>query len=370
MGMTRRLRILFVIPTMTGGGSEKVLLLLLRSIDRSRFEPLVVTTKGGGVLMEDIPSDVALYNLGGSRSRYTVFQLMHKIWTLKPDVILSMAIHITILLAVMQPMLPHGTRLIARQNVNTSAYVEYEVGCIWRWLIRVFYPKVDLIICQTDEMLVDLRDNFHVDRRRLVRIYNPVDRRSIEAAANGPSPYCGIGPHLVCAGRLHSQKGFDLLIRAIGLLRDRALQVQLTILGEGEEKEMLEQLAEDLGIGSSVRFPGFQANPYSYFKNADAFVLSSRYEGLSNAMLEAASLATPIVAIDIPGGVAEVLRGSNAAWIATKADADDIANAIAEFLRQLPRVRSSVVRHPMIEEMDCERIVGQYEEVLSQCVLA
>lgn len=368
--MSRRVRILFVIPTMSGAGSERVLLLLLRSLDRSKFEPFLLMTKGGGIFMTEVPPDVVVHNLSGARSRYTSFRLVQKVWNIKPDIVVSMALHITILLSVLRLFLPRHTRLIARQNVNATAYIDHEGNLLWTWLIRTFYRKVDLIICQTDEMLLDLAAHFDVDRSRLIRIYNPVDRRAIEAAAAGPSPYAGDGPHLVCAGRLCMQKGFDLLLNAVGILKGQAIGVHVTILGAGEEEAALRHLAEDLGVTSSVHFAGFQPNPYSYFKYADGFVLSSRYEGLSNAMLEAASLGTPIVAVDIPGGVAEVLRGSNAAWIAAKPDAQDIASAIEEFVRALPRVRTIVVRHPLIEEMDCGSIARRYEEAFSGCVPA
>lgn len=365
----RRVRILFVIPTMSGGGSEKVLLLLLRSLDRSKCEPLLLMTRGGGVFMKGLPPDVVAYNLDGSRSRYTTFQLVRKLWQIRPDVIMSMALHLTILLAILRPFLPRHIRLCARQNTNTTAHLEYESNRMWRWTTRVFYPKVDLIVCQTDAMLLDLADSFCVDRRRLIRIYNPVDRRAIEEAAAGFSPYIGDGPHLVCGGRLHPSKGFDLLLRAIGILKGRAITAQLTVLGEGEEEAALRRLAQDLDIASSVHFLGFQSNPFVYYRYADAFVLSSRYEGLSNAMLEAASLATPIVAVDIPGGgVTEVLRGSNAAWIAPRPDAESIANAIAECIRELPRVRTSLVVHPLIADMDCGKIARQYEEAFVRCL--
>ena len=370
MPKKRRTRILFIIQSMAGGGSEKVLIMLLRSLDRSIFEPILLMTRGDGVFLRELPPDVAIYDLKASRSRYTVFQLVHRVWKLRPDAIFSMALDLTVLLAVLRPLLPRRMRFIARQNINTTAFVHDQGFGKFRRLVRIFYPKVDLIICQTDEMLDDLADNFGIDRRRLIRIYNPIDRKAVEAAASGPSPYAGHGPHLDCAGRLSHQKGFDVLLRAIAILRRRSIISELTILGEGEEEQALRQLAQDLEITSSVHFLGFQSNPYIYFKHADAFVLSSRYEGLSNAMLEAASLATPIVAVDVPGGVQEVLCGSNAAWIAPKHDAEDLADAIAHCLRELPRVKASVVRHPMIEDMECGMIARCYEEALCSCLPA
>jgi len=364
---SRPIRTLFIIPDLSGGGSEKVLLTLLQALDRSRFIPTLVMTRGGGSLANQLPSDIVVCNLGASRSRYALIRLARILWRLRPDAIVSMALHLTVLLAVLRPILPRGIRYFARQNIHPTAYVRDDRFRYWRQMMCLMLPRMDRIICQTDEMLDDLANNFGIDPRLLIRIYNPVDRDALHAAAKGPSPYRGPGPHLVSAGRLDHQKGFDVLLQAMNILKRRSIAVEVTILGEGEEESKLRQMAIDLDIGSSVHFPGFQSNPYIYFKNADAFVLSSRYEGLSNAMLEAICLGTPMIAVDVPGGVREALRGSNAAWIAPRHNAEDLANAIAECIRELPRVRASGICHPMIGQMERWKILQCYEEVLSRC---
>jgi glycosyltransferase involved in cell wall biosynthesis len=368
LSRTGRARVLFVIPSMSGGGgSQRILAILLRSLDRQRFEPIVLMTGGGGDGEADLPADVPTYRLGATRSRYAALQLVRRVWQIRPDAIFSMALHLSVLLAMLRPFLPRSTRVFARQNTNATACVKDRRFRRWRRLIRIFYSSLDCIICQTDEMLEDLASNFSLDRRRLIRIYNPIDQKAIQSSASGSNPYRGNEPHLVCAGRLDHVKGFDVLLQAIGILKQRSIAVELTILGEGEEEKALRQLAQDLDISSSVHFLGFQANPYVYFKNADAFVLSSRYEGLSNAMLEAACLAVPIIAIDVPGGAKEALRGSNAVWIAPRHNSEDLAKVIAQCIRELPGIRTSGVRHPMIQEMQCDKIIPRYEEVLSIC---
>jgi len=103
-------------------------------------------------------------------------------------------------------------------------------------------------------------------------------------------------------GRLVPQKGFDVLLKAFALAR-RSQPMRLVIAGDGprENREQLQALANDLGIGEDVWLAGFIANPLPLFRQAKLFVLSSRWEGMSNVLLEALASGCPVVATQTPG---------------------------------------------------------------------
>jgi glycosyltransferase involved in cell wall biosynthesis len=168
----------------------------------------------------------------------------------------------------------------------------------------------------------------------MVRIYNPVDSDRIRSiATNAANPFVDPGPHLVASGRLEHAKGFDLLIDAMLEVRKHIPQAKLTILGSGTlEKELRDQCAA-LGLTATVKFAGFHSNPYPYYLNADLFVLSSRYEGLPNVILEAMALNTQLVATDCPGGVREVVKGWPNCRLARAGDSASLADAIVASLR-------------------------------------
>jgi glycosyltransferase involved in cell wall biosynthesis len=201
----------------------------------------------------------------------------------------------------------------------------------------------------------------------MVRIYYWVDvdeiRRLAEACEN---PYFGTRPRLVAAGRLTAQKGFDVLIDAMKVVHQALPAVRLTILGEGALKSDLKAQAERQGLSEVVQFAGFQSNPYPYFKHADLFVLSSRYEGLPNVILEALVLGTPVVAVDCPGGVREVLDGCALGWLVSDPDAMKLGQAIISALDSSKGLARDVDRvEQAISRFRIERAVRDYERLLS-----
>src|SRR5262249_6294250 len=146
----------------------------------------------------------------------------------------------------------------------------------------------------SDSMVDDLEMHFSVPKQKLVRIYNPVDVKRVRKVAEaGGNPYSRCGPHLVAAGRLSREKGFDLLVAAMPAIIKRIPEAQLTILGEGPLRELLAEQIHTLGLGEKVTLVGFQRNPWRYFRHADVFVLPSRYEGMPNTLLEALAVGTP-----------------------------------------------------------------------------
>jgi len=134
------------------------------------------------------------------------------------------------------------------------------------------------------------------------------------------------------AGRFTAQKGFDVLIRAFRTILGRIPDCRLVIVGDGPDRGKLEGLVRDLGLAERVDLPGYTKNPYSFMKNADLYVLSSRYEGLAMTLIEAMALGTPVVSTDCPSGPAEVLDGGRFGTLVPVADHQALARAIVDAL--------------------------------------
>ena len=124
-------------------------------------------------------------------------------------------------------------------------------------------------------------------------------------------------------------KGFDLLIEALALNANPS--IFLTLLGEGPLLEELKALAEQRGVSAQIRFVGYQKNPYPFFAQADAYVLSSRYEGFPNVVLEAIACGTPVIATPAVGGVSEILDGMVDCLMAESVSVESLAKALAVF---------------------------------------
>ena len=190
-----------------------------------------------------------------------------------------------------------------------------------------------------------------------------VERLSLEMCPV-PKP---AGKKVVAAcGRLHRQKGFDILLVAFSKIAAR-LDVELWILGEGRERAPLQSLAAALGIAKVVRFFGFQSNPFPYLRAADLFVLSSRWEGCPNVIVEALGCGTPVVAADCPYGPAEILVNGRWGKLVPVEDANALAAAMEEVLMSPEMAaRLSAEGRLRAQDFNAETVALAYARFLSR----
>jgi glycosyltransferase involved in cell wall biosynthesis len=355
-----RKKVLFLLPSLTGGGAERVFTTLLCHLDRSRFEPHLALLQAQGAYMGDIPKDVPIHDLKVSRVRYATPKIVRLIWKMRPQTILATMGHLNIALISARAFFPFNTKLLVREAVIPSALFREENKNIklWEWLYRNFYKRADRVVCLSDSMLSDLVENFAIPRENLVRIYNPVDTQKVrELAETGNAPFTGTGPHLVAAGRICRQKGLDILINAMPAVLERLPHAQLVILGEGPLEQELREQARNLGLEEKVIFLGFQANPWLYLKHADVFILPSRYEGLPNVLLEALVLGTRVVVSDCPGGIREIRDSVGSMAVVPPENPGALAEAIITVC--------SGPAHPIdsLGRFDLQQVVSEYSNI-------
>jgi glycosyltransferase involved in cell wall biosynthesis len=304
-----RVRLLTLLPTLKGGGAERVVLNLLRHLDTDRFDPtLAVVDSRDADLTQELPPNLRVVDLQCSRVSRAVPAIIRTVRTARPHVLLSTLSHLNLALAMARPLLPAGLCMVARESNTLSHLVLQErYPRLWRAAHRLFYPRLDRFICQSEAMRDDLCAQFRVAPDRAVVIPNPLDLERIWQAA-GTRTVAGTKrpTRLVAVGRLSPQKGFDHLLSALATCHD--LPIELDLLGQGPEEARLRHQIATLGLQSRVRLLGFQSNPYPSLRNADALVLASRFEGLPNVVLEALACGTPVITTPVPAAL-EIARG-------------------------------------------------------------
>jgi len=331
-----RTRILFLIPRLSAGGAEQVMALVAKGLSREKYEVHLGLVTAAEAETAAVPPWVTVHALGAKRARRGAIPLLRLVWRLRPAVILSGAPEISFLVLMLRPFLPPKTPVLVRQNGTVSAALA--MGGVPRYTRLLYcwlYRHSDRIICQSRSMAADLARELRIGAEKLVVLPNPVDREGIQAALQEKSSWSGTGPHLLAVGRLSPEKGFDLLIEALAIVRAQFPDTDLVIAGAGREETELKCLCRNFGLENAVHFPGRVDRPYVYFPGCTLFVLSSRYEGLPNALLEAAAAGLPLVATPASGGLVDLLRGRPGAWLAREVSAQSLAEVLITALRAL-----------------------------------
>lgn len=227
--------------------------------------------------------------------------------------------------------------------------------------LRAWYPRADAIVCVSAGVAADLIRLVPHARERVAICHNPIDGTRTEPAA-GLHPWLadGDGTVIIGAGRLTVQKDFATLIAAFARLEQRP-PPRLMILGEGPERARLERLAARLGVAERVALPGFVPNPRAHMAAAALFVLSSRWEGFGNVLVEAMAAGTPVVATDCPSGPGEILEGGALGALVPVADAAALAEAMHHAL-QAPKAAQRL--RERAADFAPERVAKRYLELL------
>lgn len=366
----RRTTVLFVVHSLIGGGAERVMVQIINGVDRDRFNPVLALGAAEGPYLGDVCRDVPMHVLGTTRARHATPALIQAVRRVRPDVVLSTAgLNLAVLAA--RSAFPRGTRVVLREANSPKAFLEDATlvsprrARMYRAIYRLLYRRADVVICQSDAMVADMAQ-LGVPRGKLIRIYNPVAVEQVNALAREPliAPWDG-DPRLVSVGRLSHQKGYDILLEAMVAVRARHPGVTLRIFGDGYERIALEQTVSRLGLHHAVTFCGFASNPYPDVSAADVFVSSSRYEGFSNAIVEALACGTPVVATDCPSANREVIEPANG-WLATPTDdAAALASTINRALDERRGLSRDAIRRRCTERFSATLVVREYEKVLS-----
>ncbi len=340
------------------------MLTLVNHIDKNKFIPIFVLLKKEGKFLNQVPSDIKIIDLKASQARYAIFKIAKIIKEQKPDIVFSTLGHLNLLMAIIRPFFSKKIKFISRESNTVSIENQGEkYPKLFDFLYKKVYNNFDLIITQSEYMKKDLVDNYQTDPSKAVVIYNPVDITNIENRLN---PYQKTffnnkKINLLAVGRLSHQKGFDILIKTMSLLDEK---YHLTILGEGEDKEALINQIKSLKLDNKITLAGFTNNPYPYMLNCDLFILSSRYEGLPNVVLETNSCGTPVVAVNSPGGTAEIIKDGVNGILTQNLNPQELANDIKKATKH--KFNTYDIKEYIRRNFDVNKIVKEYEKILSQ----
>ena len=265
----------------------------------------------------------------------------------QPDIVIS-ALTYTNLVALWAKKLSRAqTPVVVSERIALSVHRQNEARrhrWCWRWqyvlpMVRRTYQFAGGIVAVSDGVANDLVANAYIDRNAITTIYNPVVDNTISELAAEPLKHSWFGPGqppvILGVGRLTPQKDFQTLLRAFARVRGER-NIRLLILGEGRQRAELAALAQELGVAVDVDMPGFVDNPYQYMARASVFALTSLYEGLPGALIQALACGCPVVSTNCPGGSAEILEGEKYGRLVPVQHDSKLADAICSTLDSPP----------------------------------
>lgn len=342
--------IAIVLHDLRGGGAERACLRLARGMVASGRQVDLVLVRREGVYLSDIPQGVGLTVLDKPRVSQSIGALARHFHRTRPKAVLSALTHMNLATIAATRLSGSGARLVISERNQISAKAREARDAWQRAVYRAVpwaYRAADRVVAVSGGVAADLAQFGRLPDGKIRVIHNPVFDPDIEALAQAPldHPFFETGgpPIIVAAGRLHTQKGFDVLLRAFALARAQ-LDCRLVILGDGPERARLSAQAEQSGLGYDIDMPGFCANPFALMARAGAFVLSSRWEGFPNALVEAMACGAPVIATDCPSGPREILEGGRIAPLVPVDDANALAQALIATLATRPNTAASRAR--------------------------
>ena len=329
----KRLRIAFYMHDLSGGGVERMRLTLIAALRARDLEVTLVLGKKQGPMLQLLPTDLKIIELGTRRTICAVSRLARFMRAEGPDVLVSSLDHNNIAAMLARRLSHSSIRLVICQHNALS--VECRSGWKYRlvpWAYWALQQEADAIVAVSHGVARDLSKTARIPLRRISVIYNPVIEAGFLERAACPAPHFWLRkkdrPVFVFVGRLTAQKDVFTLLEAIKIVLLRS-NARLILLGEGEDEQALRRFACDAGIAHAVAFVGFQANPLPWIHHADALVSSSRFEGLGNAIVEALACGTQVISTDCPYGPAEVLLQGKLGTLVPVGDPSALAEAIA-----------------------------------------
>tara|TARA_R110002124_G_scaffold47900_4_gene141852 strand:- start:65 stop:1186 length:1122 start_codon:yes stop_codon:yes gene_type:complete len=328
-------KISIVLHDLRGGGAEKMMVRLANQLAENGDSVEMILLTAGGVNKPFLSKSVTLIELNSTRTLSAFSPLRKHLKASQPDGILAALTHVNVITSVVCASLGWLSCLSVSERNTFSLDRKVNNGLVMKATYAIapfiyrFIPNP--VIAVSKGVADDLVACSVVRQKDVCSASNPViTNETLEAAKQqGKHPWLTnkTGKTVVAVGRLSEQKGFDMLIDAFATVL-KEVDARLVIFGEGELRDELQRKIEQHNMAQSVDLAGYTDNPIAEIKQADLFVLSSRFEGSPNVLVEAMSVGCKVIAFDCPSGPMETLNGGAVAPLIEYKNVSALAKSI------------------------------------------
>src|SRR3989338_1328791 len=364
----KKIKLFVFIPSLKGGGAERVSSKIASRLDPKLFDTTLVVGKKEGEYVSALPANLAVRDLGKVHVRGCIVPLAFLFRREKPDAVISFMHHSNIAVLLAKAISMSDVKIITAER-NVMEYVYEHVPKIVLPFVRFLYRLSAASLGGSRGLQKNVQAFLRIPEDKFRVIYNHIDFDFIQNKAkeltHHPWLQDNYPPVVLGVGRLVPQKDFATLIQAFARA-EKPEGTKLIILGQGPLRDDLLGLVKKLEIAKYVDLPGFQKNPYSFFANADVFVLSSLWEGFGNVIPEAFALGVPVVSTDCNYGPNEIVRNGVNGLLVPPGDIEAMARGVQRMLgyREFA-LRCDLNARKESENLSIENIVKQYQDFVN-----
>lgn len=354
-------KILFLIPSMNGGGAEKVTMLLGNELIKLGWDVSFAMSKIEGPYLEQLDKNIGIINLPYRKISRNILAIRRVLHNERPDIFYTSMEYVNIIGGIAHKLSDKSSKLVFSEHNNIERTLERItplMKSIYKTAIRFIYPMSDHIVCVSKGVKFALLKQFPLELNISV-IYNPIEQmKPIISSGSTRLPF-----KILSIGRLNKQKNHILLLQAFKYMLDSyPIDARLTIIGEGEERINLEKYVIDNGLSEKVHLPGFQ-DPNKYLNNSDLFVLSSEYEGFGNVLVEALSTGIQVISTDCPSGPSEILEQGQIGYLVENNNVEELSATIYKAYNEEEDEIAKINRIRRASDFSPEKIINEYQDL-------
>lgn len=352
-------KVFFVVPTLYGGGAERVVSYIPQYINQEAFNVTLIIIgyeKDSTYEVTGIP----VIFLNKSRVLFSVFTLINLLRSQKPQVVLSTLSHLNVVMGYISVLFPK-TKFIGRHCIvsQTTKKLTDEkdnwVSQLKRKKYKFGLNLLDIVLCQSLDMYNDMQINmFKVPKHKLRIIHNPM-RENFELKSKNKGEYRVV--KFITVARLVPMKGHERILHAISKLK---FPYEYTIVGDGAEKNAIFNLIDQLGIRDKIVHIPHTSEVPKFLSINDLYLQGSYAEGFPNCLIESCSVGTPVIAFRAPGGLNEIIEdGVNGFLVDNELEFINRINLSIEW-------DAKEVRRSVEKKFNLSKIINDYENMFKE----
>ncbi|WP_178985253.1 glycosyltransferase [Winogradskyella helgolandensis] len=348
---SNKINIVFALPNLLPGGAERVFSYIAQNIDSKKFNATLLIVGYSKDASYDI-KNIDLVFLEKSRVKDGLFALYKYIRKHKPDILVSAIGHLNLVVAYMSIFFPK-TKFIAREvtvlSLDTAFFKTKKFNPL-AFISENRFNYFDKIICQSQDMLDDIKNSYRIKANKMVVINNPItDGFKLKQTQSNSNQI-----QFITVGRLSKEKGYERILK---LLSKLDFPFHYTIIGDGIEKEHIFSLIENYSLKDKITHIEFTKEVSKYLKKSDFFLQGSYFEGFPNCLIESCAVGTPVIAFKAPGGTKEIIENGVNGYLV------DSEDEYLEKLMDSHKFNPIDVRESVFKKFNKDLIIHEYEDL-------